>query len=132
MDYQTIAKKTLENINQVPLGAIALTVINPWIGGAWIALQCGKAISDHFKAVDCSDAFYASFTHLCESYGFEPMSRAKLVRAHHSLHQKGYVINCADEATFTQWLDDLKAEDVALSATPKFNVVKAFTPAPAS
>jgi hypothetical protein len=132
MDYQAIGKKALENVNQVPLGAIALTVINPWVGGAWVALQCGKAISDHFKAVDCSDAFYASFTHLCQCYGFEPMSRSKLVRAHDSLFRKGYVINCVDEESFAQWLDDLKAEDVALSATPKFNIVKEFMPALAS
>lgn len=113
-NFSQVASRSLELTKQLPIGGIVLTALNPWVGGAWVSLQVGKAIAECFRAPDCSDGFYALFTHVCNMYGYEPMSRAALMRAYASMDKRGYVIKCDTEEEFTAWLGDLQSEDELL------------------
>jgi hypothetical protein len=111
-----VSARALELSKALPIGGIVLTAINPYVGGAWVALQVGRAVSEAFRAPDCSDGFYALFVHVCTMYGYESLSRAALMRAYSSLDKKGYVIKCGTEEEFADWLSDLQNEDEALRA----------------
>lgn len=118
-------QSAISNAKELPIGLIALTAINPYMGGAWLAFQVGKAIAGQFKPVDCSDAFYACFSHLCEQYGYENMTRPNLIRAHTSLIKNNYKINFKDEAGFASWLSDLQEEHTKIESQRKFGKAKA-------
>ncbi len=117
---QQFTQSAISNAKELPIGLIALTAVNPYIAASWLAFQVGKAIADQFKPFDCSGAFYECFSHLCQQYGYESMTRPNLIRAHTSLMKSGYKIAFRDEAGFASWLSDLQEEHTRLENLPKF------------